>query len=152
MAAAGGVGKLVSEMLTKAKILPDVVSQLPPEVYNLVVMYREVEVENGVHLRVAGTQMKPHVELRGKSFGGAEDKWTLLMVDPDAPSPESPTARNFLHWLVVNIPGSTAPNQGTHHSEYVTHFPNFLVSSVSTDHRWSSYTSSSEFYESNQPS
>jgi protein FLOWERING LOCUS T len=29
--------------------------------------------------------------------------YTLMMVDPDAPSPDKPTAREWLHWLVVNI-------------------------------------------------
>jgi len=28
------------------------------------------------------------------------------MVDPDAPSRDNPTAAQWLHWLVVNIPGS----------------------------------------------
>ena len=27
------------------------------------------------------------------------------MVDPDAPSRDNPTAAQWLHWLVVNIPG-----------------------------------------------
>jgi phosphatidylethanolamine-binding protein len=30
--------------------------------------------------------------------------YTLLMVDPDAPSRTDPTMRNWLHWLIVNIP------------------------------------------------
>ena len=31
--------------------------------------------------------------------------YTLMMVDPDAPSRRNPTNREWLHWLVVNIPG-----------------------------------------------
>ncbi|KAH7700373.1 Phosphatidylethanolamine-binding protein PEBP [Aphelenchoides avenae] len=27
------------------------------------------------------------------------------MVDPDAPSPSDPSARSWVHWLVINIPG-----------------------------------------------
>ena len=27
-----------------------------------------------------------------------------MMVDPDAPDPDDPRFRNFLHWLVYNIP------------------------------------------------
>ncbi|EFN54526.1 hypothetical protein CHLNCDRAFT_13754, partial [Chlorella variabilis] len=30
--------------------------------------------------------------------------YTLLAVDPDAPSPHSPKHRSWLHWMVVNIP------------------------------------------------
>lgn len=28
--------------------------------------------------------------------------YTVMMVDPDAPSPKNPIYRHFLHWLVVN--------------------------------------------------
>ena len=32
--------------------------------------------------------------------------YTLIMTDPDAPSRESPNMREFLHWIVVNIPAN----------------------------------------------
>ncbi|KAJ6220732.1 hypothetical protein RDWZM_006544 [Blomia tropicalis] len=32
--------------------------------------------------------------------------YTLIMTDPDAPSRKNPTRREFLHWLVINIPGN----------------------------------------------
>lgn len=37
--------------------------------------------------------------------------YTLLLVDPDAPSRANPRNREFRHWLVMNIPGS-AVDQG----------------------------------------
>jgi phosphatidylethanolamine-binding protein (PEBP) family uncharacterized protein len=36
--------------------------------------------------------------------------YTLMMVDPDAPTRYNATRRNILHWLVVNIPGSNILN------------------------------------------
>eukprot|EP00057_Strongylocentrotus_purpuratus_P022536 XP_011677010.1 PREDICTED: protein MOTHER of FT and TF 1 [Strongylocentrotus purpuratus] len=33
--------------------------------------------------------------------------YSVLMIDPDAPSPSNPTAAPWLHWLVVNINGET---------------------------------------------
>ena len=30
------------------------------------------------------------------------------MLDPDAPSPHDPKFRNWLHWMVINIPGALA--------------------------------------------
>ena len=39
-------------------------------------------------------------EKRNSSF------YTLIMTDPDAPSPRNPVAREYIHWVVVNIPGS----------------------------------------------
>ena len=35
------------------------------------------------------------------SFKGAY--YTLLMVDPDAPFPENPFLKYWLHWMVVDI-------------------------------------------------
>lgn len=40
----------------------------------------------------------------------------VVCFDPDAPSPEAPVNRSFLHWLVANIPPyehATAVQQGT---------------------------------------
>ncbi|RXG52086.1 Protein D2 [Armadillidium vulgare] len=34
--------------------------------------------------------------------------YTLMMVDPDAPSRANPKFREWQHWLVGNIPGSDA--------------------------------------------
>lgn len=36
--------------------------------------------------------------------------YTLIMTDPDAPSRRNPTSREFVHWIVANIP---APNTAT---------------------------------------
>jgi phosphatidylethanolamine-binding protein (PEBP) family uncharacterized protein len=38
--------------------------------------------------------------------GAAGKRYTLLMVDPDAPSPDNPAMREWLHWIVTNIPGA----------------------------------------------
>ncbi|KAI5068446.1 hypothetical protein GOP47_0016791 [Adiantum capillus-veneris] len=111
MATPGSGVPVTKEQLEKAKIVPGVVSSLGSELVDLRVLYKELEVVNGLALRKAQTQIKPHVELHGPSAGSAHDFYTLLMVDPDAPSPTKPSFRNFLHWLVVNIPGSVAPSQ-----------------------------------------
>jgi phosphatidylethanolamine-binding protein (PEBP) family uncharacterized protein len=34
-----------------------------------------------------------------------EKLYTVLMIDPDAPCPDSPTMAQWLHWLVVNVEG-----------------------------------------------
>lgn len=31
--------------------------------------------------------------------------YSLVMVDPDAPSPDNPVMKEWLHWMVVNMPG-----------------------------------------------
>ena len=38
-----------------------------------------------------------------------ENDWfTLVMIDPDAPSREIPSRRHWRHWLVTNISGGDA--------------------------------------------
>jgi len=50
------------------------------------------------------TQVKERPTICWNAEPGA--LYTLVMVDPDAPSREKPILREFLHWLVVNIPGN----------------------------------------------
>ncbi|KHN77275.1 26 kDa secreted antigen [Toxocara canis] len=58
--------------------------------------------------------------------------YTLILTDPDAPSRQNPTLREWLHWLVINIPGNntsrgnviatfipSGPPQGTGLHRYV---------------------------------
>ncbi|KAF2305080.1 hypothetical protein GH714_001645 [Hevea brasiliensis] len=48
----------------------------------------------------------PHVQILGSRL--SSDLYTLVMVDPDAPSPSEPKWREW-HWIVVDIPeGSDA--------------------------------------------
>lgn len=42
----------------------------------------------------------PKVSLH--SFINCDLPYTLIMVDPDAPSKANPTARSWLHWMVIN--------------------------------------------------
>lgn len=91
------------------KVIPDVVDKLADQVLDLRVSYKELEIANGVKLWVAQTQQAPHVTFPDRDFGS--HLYTLIMLDPDAPSPQEPTFKHFLHWVVTNIPGTTAPTQ-----------------------------------------
>ncbi|KAH9317134.1 hypothetical protein KI387_018903, partial [Taxus chinensis] len=35
-----------------------------------------------------------------------------IMTDPDAPSPSDPTGREYLHWMVTDISGTTSNSDG----------------------------------------
>jgi len=48
----------------------------------------------------------------------ANSLYTLVFSDPDAPSRKNPIRREFLHWLVVNIPG-TDISKGETFTEYI---------------------------------
>uniref|UniRef100_A0A3Q7GPH4 Flowering locus T n=1 Tax=Solanum lycopersicum TaxID=4081 RepID=A0A3Q7GPH4_SOLLC len=48
--------------------------------------------------------------MQPKVYIGGDDLrtfYTLIMVDPDAPSPSNPNLREYLHWLVTDIPATT---------------------------------------------
>ncbi|KAF6252583.1 phosphatidylethanolamine-binding protein [Scenedesmus sp. NREL 46B-D3] len=48
----------------------------------------------------------------------AGKRYTLLMVDPDAPSPDNPAVREWLHWAVTNIPAGSDVANGFTVTEY----------------------------------
>lgn len=60
------------------------------------ILYDRVRENNEV-LHVTNMQQAPHILIK-PNHGGK--MYTLLMSDPDA------TSKSWLHWLVVNIPGS----------------------------------------------
>jgi len=77
-------------------------------------MYRKErldEYKDGIKISFQGTTIgygqKTTVDKTSKMPGIEYDKvpgkyYTVIMVDPDAPSPTSPTFRYFLHVLIVN--------------------------------------------------
>ncbi|KAJ0973038.1 hypothetical protein J5N97_020997 [Dioscorea zingiberensis] len=68
------------------------------------VMYNNKELTNGSELRPSAVVNEPKVEIGGSDL---RRLYTLVMLDPDAPSPSNPTGREYLHWLVTDIPEST---------------------------------------------
>lgn len=44
-------------------------------------------------------------------FDPAETKYTLIMVDPDAPGPALPILSDFLHWIVSDAQASCVADQ-----------------------------------------
>ncbi|CAI5522198.1 unnamed protein product [Closterium sp. Naga37s-1] len=92
------------EALAKGKVIGDVLDDFVPSL-DIKVKYGGREVRNGDELTPSEAAEAPYVELAGRHENG--DLYTLVMSDPDAPSPDNPVAAEWLHWLVVNIPGAT---------------------------------------------
>jgi len=67
----------------------------------------EVSAEYGNTLTVSKAQSKPKVTFPEAKAGKL---YTLAMIDPDAPSRANPKAAQWLHWLVVNLPGEELSN------------------------------------------
>ncbi|EEE55025.1 hypothetical protein OsJ_02685 [Oryza sativa Japonica Group] len=58
--------------------------------------YGEKEITNGTGVRSSAVFTAPHVEIEGRD---QTKLYTLVMVDPDAPSPSKPEYREYLHCL-----------------------------------------------------
>ncbi|EDV30583.1 uncharacterized protein Dana_GF23378 [Drosophila ananassae] len=82
-------------------IVPDVLDAVPAGTVQ--VSYAENEVSQGNEL--TPTQVKDTPTVQWCACEG-DNLYTLLMVDPDAPSRQDPKFREILHWAVVNIKGS----------------------------------------------
>ncbi|KAG0503205.1 hypothetical protein HPP92_003277 [Vanilla planifolia] len=59
---------------------------------------------NGTDLRPSAIVDQPRVNVGGDDM---RVFYTLVMVDPDAPTPTNPSLREYLHWMVTDIPGTT---------------------------------------------
>ncbi|KAH8417560.1 hypothetical protein KR222_001886, partial [Zaprionus bogoriensis] len=98
-----------------SEIAPDVVDKLPPQGKLQVKYPVGVAVEDGNEL--TPTQVKDEPTVSWESAEGST-LYTLLMVDPDAPTRSDPKYREILHWAVVNIPGNQV-NEGQTLVEYI---------------------------------
>ncbi|OVA14136.1 Phosphatidylethanolamine-binding protein PEBP [Macleaya cordata] len=67
------------------------------------------QVSNGHELMPSALTVKPRVEIGGDDMRSA---YTVIMTDPDAPSPSDPYLREHLHWIVTDIPGTTDASFG----------------------------------------
>jgi len=94
------------------QIVPDVLPRLPADL--LQVMYNCGEVDPAAVLTPTEVMDIPIV-----AWGGDPEKYyTLLKVDPDAPSRAAPKFREWQHWIVGNIPGVDI-SKGETLAEYV---------------------------------
>jgi len=97
------------------KVVPDVIDTWPGEVMK--VHYgSKGDVQLGNELFIKETQHPPKVHW---TSGKSTEKYTLMMVDPDAPSRENPEFRCWLHWLIVNVPGLDRSDEHEKHSDHM---------------------------------
>ncbi|CAL5220222.1 g2198 [Coccomyxa viridis] len=83
--------------ISDTTVVPEVVSKVTEKAI-LTVNYNGRPISNGEELTPSETQEELEIDIKGS------ETYTLVMVDPDAPSPDAPKYRFFLHWLVTNIP------------------------------------------------
>uniref|UniRef100_A0ACD5WRA7 Uncharacterized protein n=1 Tax=Avena sativa TaxID=4498 RepID=A0ACD5WRA7_AVESA len=73
------------------------------------VFYSNREITVGSELRPSHVVNQPTVQITGLSGS----LYALVMVDPDASTPGDHTAREYLHWLVTDIPEGGDVSRGT---------------------------------------
>ncbi|PHU23008.1 Protein SELF-PRUNING [Capsicum chinense] len=92
------------EPLAVGRVIGEVVDSFNPSVKMKVIYNGSKQVSNGHELMPAIIAAQPRVEIGGEDMRCA---YTLIMTDPDAPSPSDPYLREHLHWIVTDIPGTT---------------------------------------------
>ena len=118
-------------------------------------------VTDGEIKLLAHTQQQPHLDISDGS-----DIYTLIMVDPDAPSRDSPNRGDWLHWLVINIqpanhtdntmvafePPSPPKNSGLHrYYFYLFRQTGFIDPAVITNYLRSHHTVNNKVNRKNFP-
>ncbi|XP_070031413.1 protein FLOWERINGUS T-like [Nicotiana tomentosiformis] len=96
------------DTLSLARVIGDVLDPFTNSI-SLRVVYNTREVKNGCDLRPSHLTNQPRVEVGGDDL---RTFYTLVMVDPDAPTPSNPYQKEYLHWLVTDIPATTGVSFG----------------------------------------
>ncbi|KVI07873.1 Phosphatidylethanolamine-binding protein PEBP [Cynara cardunculus var. scolymus] len=98
--------------LVVGRVIGDVLDNFTRSI-DLSVSYNDREVNNGCELRPSQVVSQPRVDIGGDDLRAFHTLVRLVpissfvMVDPDAPSPSDPNLREYLHWLVTDIPATT---------------------------------------------
>ncbi|XP_059454583.1 protein MOTHER of FT and TFL1 [Corylus avellana] len=100
--------------LVVGRVIGDVVDMFVPTV-NMSAYFGPKHVTNGCDIKPSMAVNPPKMTLSGHS----DELYSLVMIDPDAPSPSEPTMREWVHWIVVDIPGGTNPTRGKEILPYV---------------------------------
>nr|QIN85644.1 flowering locus T1 [Helianthus argophyllus] len=96
------------DSLVVGRVIGDVLDSFAKSI-NLTISYNDREVSNGCTLKPSQVVNQPRVDIGGDDLRAFH---TLVMVDPDAPSPSDPNLREYLHWLVTDIPATTGARFG----------------------------------------
>lgn len=91
-----------TEPLSVGRVIGDVIDMFIPNA-EMVVAYPVRQVNNGCEIKPADVTDRPRVQI-----GGENALYTLIMTDPDAPSPSEPSSREWVHWIVTDIPAGSA--------------------------------------------
>ncbi|KAF1923027.1 PEBP-like protein [Didymella exigua CBS 183.55] len=75
--------------------------------YDLKVSFPSKTPSNGSLVRVSDVKDTPSVTFSAASDSASTQSFTLLLIDPDAPTPDDPKFAYWRHWVVTNIPSNS---------------------------------------------
>ncbi|KAL2329469.1 hypothetical protein Fmac_017050 [Flemingia macrophylla] len=101
--------------LVVGRIIGDVLEPFTSYVTLRVVYNNHLDVFNSCEFKPSQIINKPRVDIGGDNL---RNLYTLIMVNPDAPSPSDPNMKEYLLWLVNNIPATTGATYGEDIVEY----------------------------------
>lgn len=105
------ISQSLDEAYNKHAIIPDVIDKFDTQGLLTIEYSKDHHVTMGNTLKVADTQHEPAIqftlnlpnqeqELQVES----EDRFTLVLTDPDAPKRGDKTWSEFAHWIVADLP------------------------------------------------
>lgn len=103
--------------LVKEKIVPEIIDVKPERSFR-VLFKSGVEAKMGNELTPTQVKDLPTFEYKAEP----NQLYTIVMLDPDMPSREKPIARELLHLMITNIPG-TDVSKGHQVADYVSAGP-----------------------------
>lgn len=87
--------------LKKWKIVPDVLPSISGNIEQMKISYEGITILEATEL----TPSQAHDEPKISWTSNINKFYTLFMTDPDAPGVEDYSFREFIHWVVTDIPG-----------------------------------------------
>ncbi|KAL7793046.1 phosphatidylethanolamine-binding protein [Trichoderma ceciliae] len=98
----------LSTSLAEAKLVPGSAAALIPRDFKpttrLSISFGGRHVELGTLFRVNECKLAPFVSFEAEAGDSSEDKsYMLLLVDPDAPTPDDPKFAFWRHWVLPGL-------------------------------------------------
>jgi phosphatidylethanolamine-binding protein (PEBP) family uncharacterized protein len=97
------------DSLKSASLLPSpIIPSTFTPTYSLNISFPSKSPSNGSLVRVSDVATQPSITFSPTdSTSGPSSTFTLLLIDPDAPTPDDPKFAYWRHWVVTNIPTSS---------------------------------------------
>ncbi|KAK4032698.1 PEBP-like protein [Parachaetomium inaequale] len=93
--------------LLPSKVIP---ADFTPTVH-LTVRFPSKTPSNGALVRVSQVQTTPAISISLSSSSDTTSSFTLMLIDPDAPTPDDPKFGYWRHWVVTGIPAQAGAEE-----------------------------------------